>query len=346
MLQKINLLDLFSGIGGFHKGLEQAGFEIGWNGFSDIDKYANAVYQYQYKEAISLGSVTDIQGKNLPRVDAITFGSPCQDFSVAGRRSGLEGNRSSLISEAIRLIDECQPRFFIWENVKGTFSSNNGKDFWAIIQAFTNIGSYRLEWQLLNTRWFLPQNRERLYLVGCLGKGSGQSIFPFKKTSSKYNKRLKKVGNIDTKGHNSIWGRVYSSDGISTTLNSEGGGLGAKTGLYKVHTTQPRSGNPEKGGTGPLSRNDGNTYCLDTGNSQAVELNHKIRRLTPIECCRLQGFPDDWNEKGIIDGEIIKISDTQRYKQCGNAVTVNVVQAVGEKIYAQKTKPKNPRKEP
>ena len=346
MQQKINLLDLFSGIGGFHKGLEQAGFEIGWNGFSDIDKYANAVYQYQYKEAISLGSVTDIQGKNLPRVDAITFGSPCQDFSVAGRRSGLEGNRSSLISEAIRLIDECQPRFFIWENVKGTFSSNNGEDFWAIIQAFTNIGSYRLEWQLLNTRWFLPQNRERLYLVGCLGKGSGRSIFPFKKTSSKYNKRLKKVGNIDTKGHNSIWGRVYSSDGISTTLNSEGGGLGAKTGLYKVHTTQPRSGNPEKGGTGPLSRNDGNTYCLDTGNSQAVELNHKIRRLTPIECCRLQGFPDDWNEKGIIDGEIIKISDTQRYKQCGNAVTVNVVKAVGEKIYAQKTKPKNPRKEP
>jgi len=341
MQQKINLLDLFSGIGGFHKGLEQAGFEIGWNGFSDIDKYANAVYQYQYKEAISLGSVTDIQGKNLPRIDAITFGSPCQDFSVAGRRSGLEGNRSSLISEAIRLIDECQPRFFIWENVKGTFSSNNGEDFWAIIQAFTNIGSYRLEWQLLNTRWFLPQNRERLYLVGCLGKGSGRSIFPFKKTSSKYNKRLKKVGNIDTKGHNSIWGRVYSSDGISTTLNSEGGGLGAKTGLYKVHTTQPRSGNPEKGGTGPLSRNDGNTYCLDTGNSQAVQLNHKIRRLTPIECCRLQGFPDDWNEKGIIDGEIIKISDTQRYKQCGNAVTVNVVKAVGEKIYAQKTKPKN-----
>ena len=341
MQQKINLLDLFSGIGGFHKGLEQAGFEIGWNGFSDIDKYANAVYQYQYKEAISLGSVTDIQGKNLPRVDAITFGSPCQDFSIAGRRSGLEGDRSSLISEAIRLIDECQPRFFIWENVKGTFSSNNGEDFWAIIQAFTNIGSYRLEWQLLNTRWFLPQNRERLYLVGCLGKGSGRSIFPFKKTSSKYNKRLKKVGNIDTKGHNSIWGRVYSSDGISTTLNSEGGGLGAKTGLYKVHTTQPRSGNPEKGGTGPLSRNDGNTYCLDTGNSQAVELNHKIRRLTPIECCRLQGFPDDWNEKGIIDGEIIKISDTQRYKQCGNAVTVNVVKAVGEKIYAQKTKPKN-----
>ena len=152
MPKKINLLDLFSGIGGFHKGLEQAGFEIGYNGFSDIDKHANAVYQYQNKDAISLGSVTNIRGKDLPKIDAITFGSPCQDFSIAGSRSGLEGDRSSLISEAIRLIDECQPRFFIWENVKGTFSSNNGEDFWAIIQAFTNIGGYRLEWQLLNTR--------------------------------------------------------------------------------------------------------------------------------------------------------------------------------------------------
>ena len=178
MLQKINLLDLFSGIGGFHKGLEQAGFEIGWSGFSDIDKYANAVYQYNYPEAINLGSITTIRHKELPQIDCITFGSPCQDFSIAGKRQGMQGDRSSLITEAIRLITALRPRFFIWENVKGTFSSNDGADFWAIIQAFTNIGGYRLEWQLLNTRWFLPQNRERIYLVGCIGGGSGQSIFP------------------------------------------------------------------------------------------------------------------------------------------------------------------------
>ena len=336
MPNKINLLDLFSGIGGFHKGLEQAGFEIGWNGFSDIDKYANAVYQYQNKDAISLGSVTNIRGKDLPKIDAITFGSPCQDFSIAGSRSGLEGDRSSLISEAIRLIDECRPRFFIWENVKGTFSSNNGEDFWAIIQAFANIGNYRLEWQLLNTRWFLPQNRERIYLVGCLGKGSGQKIFPIGENG---------------KGNNEVkFSRKKTDQQRKALQNSNSGGgcsvFRGQSTYVKVHTTQPRSGNPEKGGTGPLSRNDGNTYCLDTGNSQAVELNHKIRRLTPIECCRLQGFPDDWNEKGIIDGEIVEISDTQRYKQCGNAVTVDVVQAVAERIYAEETKPKNPRKEP
>ena len=335
MPNKINLLDLFSGIGGFHKGLEQAGFEIGWNGFSDIDKYANAVYQYQNKDAISLGSVTNIRGKDLPKIDAITFGSPCQDFSIAGSRSGLEGDRSSLISEAIRLIDECRPRFFIWENVKGTFSSNNGEDFWAIIQAFANIGNYRLEWQLLNTRWFLPQNRERIYLVGCLGKGSGQKIFPIGENG---------------KGNNEVkFSRKKTDQQRKALQNSNSGGgcsvFRGQSTYVKVHTTQPRSGNPEKGGTGPLSRNDGNTYCLDTGNSQAVELNHKIRRLTPIECCRLQGFPDDWNEKGIIDGEIVEISDTQRYKQCGNAVTVDVVQAVAERIYAEETKPKNINKE-
>ena len=335
MPNKINLLDLFSGIGGFHKGLEQAGFEIGWNGFSDIDKYANAVYQYQNKDAISLGSVTNIRGKDLPKIDAITFGSPCQDFSIAGSRSGLEGDRSSLISEAIRLIDECRPRFFIWENVKGTFSSNNGEDFWAIIQAFANIGNYRLEWQLLNTRWFLPQNRERIYLVGCLGKGSGQKIFPIGENG---------------KGNNEVkFSRKKTDQQRKALQNSNSGGgcsvFRGQSTYVKVHTTQPRSGNPEKGGTGPLSRNDGNTYCLDTGNSQAVELNHKIRRLTPIECCRLQGFPDDWNEKGIIDGEIVEISDTQRYKQCGNAVTVDEVQAVAERIYAEETKPKNINKE-
>lgn len=141
---KIKLLDLFSGIGGFHLGLERAGFEVE-SYFSEIDKYAIQVYQNNFKEAKYVGSVTDVHGGQLPKIDAITFGSPCQDFSLAGKRQGMGGERSSLITEAIRLIRECRPRFFIWENVKGTFSSNNGADFWAIIQAFANIGGYRLK---------------------------------------------------------------------------------------------------------------------------------------------------------------------------------------------------------
>jgi DNA (cytosine-5)-methyltransferase 1 len=162
---KINQLDLFSGIGGFHLGFERAGYEV-TSYFSEVDKHAIAVYKHQFPNSTYVGSVTDVRGADLPNIDLITFGSPCQDFSLAGKRKGMEGDRSSLVLEAIRLIGECRPRVFVWENVKGTFSSNSGEDFAAILQAFANIGGYRLEWQLLNTSWFLPQNRERIYLVG------------------------------------------------------------------------------------------------------------------------------------------------------------------------------------
>ena len=342
MLQKINLLDLFSGIGGFHKGLEQAGFEIGWNGFSDIDKYANAVYQYNYPEAINLGSITTIRHKELPQIDCITFGSPCQDFSVAGKRSGMQGDRSSLITEAIRLIATLRPRFFIWENVKGTFSSNDGADFWAIIQAFTNIGGYRLEWQLLNTRWFLPQNRERIYLVGYIGEGSGSKVFPIGKIKNEDNRnnQLKEITKNMPMGY-----RVYDVSGMSTTLRAVGGGVGAKTGLYQVETLDRKQDSYDFNSRVYSDKGIAKTLAGDGGNNDnktgLYVNNSEIRRLTPVECCRLQGFPDDWNEKGIIDGDAVKISDTQRYKQCGNAVTVDVVQAVAERIYAQETKPKN-----
>ena len=194
---KINHLDLFSGIGGFHLGFEKAGFEVN-SYFSEVDKYAIDVYKNNFKNSNYVGSVTNVRGKQLPKIDAITFGSPCQDFSLAGKRSGMRGQRSSLITEAIRLINECRPRFFVWENVKGTFSSNNSEDFWAIIQTFANIGGYRLEWQLLNTKWFLPQNRERIYLVGYIGNGSRQQIFPITKNNKSFNELQRQQANVNT----------------------------------------------------------------------------------------------------------------------------------------------------
>ena len=189
--QKATLLDLFSGKGGFHNGLCRAGFKFDHVYFSEVDTNAIANYQYLFPEAHYVGSVTNIRGANLKRPNIITFGSPCQDFSLAGKRKGMDGARSSLISEAIRLITETRPDLFIWENVKGTFSSNNGADFWAIIKAFTNIGGYRLEWQLLNTSWFLPQNRERIYLVGTLAtsRRSSGDIFPIRESTIRANQR-------------------------------------------------------------------------------------------------------------------------------------------------------------
>jgi len=185
-MNEIKIMELFSGIGGFSLGLEQAGFTFSKHYFSEIDKHAIANYKYNFKNAEYIGSVTDVRGTR-GQADIITFGSPCQDFSLAGNRKGMEGQRSSLILEAIRLISEIQPSVFIWENVKGTFSSNDGADFWAILNAFTNIGNYRLEWQLLNTSWFLPQNRERIYLIGHFAGRSIGNVFPITENDGLFN---------------------------------------------------------------------------------------------------------------------------------------------------------------
>jgi DNA (cytosine-5)-methyltransferase 1 len=457
---KLNHLDLFSGIGGFHLGFEKAGFEVN-SYFSEIDKYAIDVYKYNFKNSTYVGSVTDVRATDLPKIDAITFGSPCQDFSLAGRRKGLGGDRSSLIAEAIRLIDECKPRFFIWENVKGTFSSNNGADFWAIIQAFTNIGGYRLEWQLLNTKWFLPQNRERIYLVGYLGNRSKGQVFPIQKINKKTNQLQRQQTNTNTltaryrgdgngsyiierkleaqetelkqikigtlRTHNDGKGfRKIKDDNcpaIPARAREDGSGQpiikitsATKKGYevarkgdsinYSVPTSKTRRGrvgkqvaqtldtgcnqaviaamrgrNPKnpsdrtKGGPREqrieinkhgtsntltsvykdnlvlnnqavigysrdskgkvVSRhkiNNANTIHKSSGgggNTDQFVLNKsEIRRLTPIECERLQGFPDNWTKYGT-QGEI---SDSQRYKMCGNAVTVDVVETVVKNI--------------
>ena len=385
----MNHLDLFSGIGGFSLGLKRV-FDIKHSYFSEIDKYAIDVYKHNFKNSTYVKSVTDIRGRDLPRIDVITFGSPCQDFSLAGKRKGMDGERSSLITEAIRLIKECRPSFFIWENVKGTFSSNSGEDFWAIIQAFTNIGGYRLEWQLLNTKWFLPQNRERIYLVGCLGEGSGKQIFPITKNSKETNELQRQQANtctlttryevggngsyiiereLDAQKETAVIGYTRDSKGKVTkrnlkqeanTLHSASGG-GGNTDQYIIGDFRNDEGfRPRKDGDSPCLatrrssetdistmppilkavqignsetfgnyEREGDAFTLRASNPNGVRYNNKIRRLTPIECERLQGFPDNWTKIGK---ELGDISDTQRYKMLGNAVTVDVVEAVAKKI--------------
>lgn len=220
-MKDIVLLDLFSGIGGFSKGLSDAGFNIVKHYFSEIDKHAIAVYKHQFKNSEYVGSVTALDGRAITRPNIITFGSPCQDFSVAGKRAGMAGQRSSLIGEAIRLIAECKPDIFIWENVKGVFSSNDGEDFWAVVQAFTNIGGYRLEWQLLNTAWFLPQNRERIYLIGHLAKSGRdfKGVFPIGEGDSgiadEQRERINIVGQTNGGQH-----RMVHGDGLMSCLTS------------------------------------------------------------------------------------------------------------------------------
>lgn len=359
-VNSVRLLDLFSGIGGFHLGFSQAGFKFDWVGFSEIDKYASAVYKYNFPKAKELGDVKLIQPGDLPKIDIITFGSPCQDFSIAGKRAGAtEGTRSSLIWEAIRLITDLKPCVFLWENVKGTFSSNDGADFWAIIQAFTNIGSYRLEWQLLNTRWFLPQNRERLYLVGYTGDRGGRSVFPIGE-DGEANRSKRETRNavscIDASYYKGADGKrtmiadYRNDEGLRVRKDSVSPTLATRKHSQTDISTMPpfvwkdtvqpvlTPNRANKRQDGRRFKEDGeDMFTLTQQDQHGVKINKtSIRRLTPVECMRLQGFPDDWNEFGVFDGKKVAISDTQRYKQAGNAVTVDVVQAVAEKIWPLK----------
>ena len=382
-MRHITQLDLFSGIGGFHLGFERAGYKV-TSFFSEVDKHAIAVYKHQFQDSTYVGSVTDVRGADLPSIDLITFGSPCQDFSLAGKRAGMEGQRSSLILEAIRLIHECRPRVFVWENVKGTFSSNNGADFWAIIQAFANIGGYRLEWQLLNTSWVLPQNRERIYLVGysTAPERGWRGVFPVGEGSKLFNSKKRNEGQESTS--------VQNEDNIARALNSRPAfgqgsedtfikslylGITDKRGneksmekastLCSVYHKAPSDGDyikvKQNGVVVPnysskslnetIENNElieGEPKALDLYNREArdesptlTEPHHnslrlfdgyRIRRLTPIECERLQGFPDDHTAFGNYDGEVKPMSNTQRYKQCGNAVTVDIVSLVAEQL--------------
>jgi DNA (cytosine-5)-methyltransferase 1 len=399
--KNIILLDLFSGTGGFSKGFEEAGFSIKKHYFSEVDKYAVANYQYNFKNSINLGDVTKINTKKIERPNLICFGSPCQDISIAGKRQGLKGKRSNLFFEAVRIINECKPDVFIFENVKGLFSSNQGKDFEIILQTFADLGLYDIQWQLLNTSWFLPQNRERVYFVGCIRGKTPQQIFPIGESyqgSDAFDKEESQRKNIsptiDTKvgesthrspyvlhwkGSHTKW--KYDTMKTSPALNTQqdwirqpliANGAAYRTRNYKgeggkIELRKDKIANqlttvqkdsmvlfrvPEATKKGYSTATEGDSINLsylntnkrrgrvgkglantiDTGAQQYTLQKNSLRRLTPIECERLQGFPDNWTRLGLFDGSINEISDSQRYKLLGNAVSVPVVKVIAARL--------------
>jgi len=385
-MEKLRHFDTFSGYGGFTISAQKLGWET--VGFSEVDKYANAVLEYNFNIK-NYGDITKIKGEDLPDVDIITGGSPCQDLSVAGKGAGLNGARSGLFFCFINLIKEKQPMYFVWENVKGALSSSRGWDF-ARVQIEMEQAGYDVFWQLINAKDFgVPQNRERIFAIG-IRKGSGREILFERVGSSQDTQTRQQVSSTIHAGYYKQGGRdqqyinkivdtghdgtnIYGTDGIATTQKALGGGQGAKTGLYCVGII-PES-IKEKGNYLPRERvfdARGNARAVSTVGSQhpmyAVVKNRgtqgvqmvsstqahatkmenisptlpeamgkggghvpmrvedmRIRRLTPTECERLMGLQDGWTAKGIIDGKEVDISDTQRYKMCGNGVVVNCV---------------------
>lgn len=418
----MKFIDFFSGIGGFHSGLEKAGMEcVGW---CEFDKFAQASYRAMYDtDNLWFGSdVTKVKGKDLPKADLWTFGFPCQDVSIAGKQKGIkEGTRSGLFYEIMRLIDECEenkPKWLVCENVKNLLSIDGGGGFLTVISEMAERG-YSIEWGVYNSKNYgVPQNRERVYIIGYSGKECVGKLLPNPRENTTTLKQV--VG-----GSQGM--RVYDPDGTSCTLSAQGGGMGAKTGLYTItesgvhnlgsvtaykndytvgasgiartlmacaykHAPQVVLSNVDRhvhhigngsryetdntvwptGLAGTLTATDykhvpkiaiknatktGYTMAeigdgidlaypnsetrrgrvqpqqsntLTTNDNLGVLVDDqpiRIRKLTPKECWRLQGFSDAQYEKAAAVN-----SNSQLYKQAGNAVTVNVVEEIGRHI--------------
>lgn len=389
----MTFIDLFSGIGGFRLGMELAGHTC--LGHVEIDKYANKSYEAIFGKEDLIGSditkITDDEWRKYRgKVDCICGGFPCQAFSIAGHRRGFEDTRGTLFFEICRAAKEIKPCYLFLENVKGLLSHDKGETFKTMLLALDELG-YDAEWKVLNSKDFgVPQNRERVFVIGHLRgagtrkvffvKGSNGEItklqrqgttantltarYPYGQATGSYvvkseqhekvtipiltpdrvekrqnGRRFKEngepsftltaqdrhgviiqVGNIiktDSFGGNPKTGRVYSPEGLSPCLNTMEGGNREPKILQKARGYN-------KGGKFNISPTLSKSSWEQ---NNFLKHNFKIRKLTPRECWRLQGFPD-W----AFDKARNVNSDSQLYKQAGNSVTVNVIQFIAEKM--------------
>lgn len=330
-LQGLRYIDLFAGIGGFHQALSSFGATCVFA--SEWDKYAAATYYANY-DIFPKGDITKIDESRIPRHDILCAGFPCQAFSISGKQKGFEDARGTLFFDIARIVKHHQPRLLFLENVRNFERHDGGNTLKVVLKTLNELG-YNVKYQVLNASDYnLPQNRERIYFV-CFRKDLQIKNFEFPKPS------IKKVALIDfleahpndakiidrpdikiTKNFSpikNIFGeldlpnrpiqigivnkggqgeRIYDPYGHAITLSAHGGGIGSKTGLYKIGDV--------------------------------------IRKLTPRECARIQGFPDAFK---------IVSSPSQAYKQFGNSVAVNVLKAILKKISEAETSHQNNFKE-
>lgn len=407
----MTFIDLFAGVGGARRGMELAGHKC--IGFCEWDKYAAASYismhlitdeqrqrlaemplkqrqkeilkdEYRNGEWYS-SDIRQVGAGNVPRVDCWCFGAPCQDFSVAGKRAGLDGDRSSLVREVFRIIretrEENRPEWLIYENVKGMLSSNRGYDFLTILLEMDKLG-YDIEWQIFNSKYHsVPQNRERVYTVGHLRRYGERKVFPLRGADEEDNickvEQIAQQNSTHRKNPNQY--RVYDSKGLSPCLNKmDGGGREPHISMcipvltpdraekrqngrrFKDNgdeaftlTAQDRHGVAiggiytqvsEKFQGGALTNTARANKANKHDNGVMLEVRNKkadipvvwyekykcyiaIRKLTPRECFRLQGWTDDYFDRAQFVN-----SDSQLYKQAGNGITVTVMEDIAKAL--------------
>ena len=307
-------------------------------GYSEIDKYSIQTYQKNFgTEVRNYGDATKIKPEELPDFDMLCGGFPCQAFSIAGKRQGFEDTRGTLFFDIERILKVKRPKIIFLENVKGLLSHEKGQTFRIIVSRLEALG-YNTQWMVLNSKFFgVPQNRERVFIIGSLRGTSRPEILPFRQTDTEIDRERVIHGTITEaiarQGSSKEYMKSLEKVNFSVS-NASPREVGWKDycpcmaardykepKVVKAVLTPDRL---EKRQNGRRFKEDGEPmFTLNTQDKHGIFDDSKIRRLTPIECERLQGFPDNWTEG---------VSDTQRYKQLGNAVTVNVIEAIVERL--------------
>lgn len=298
----MNVISLFAGIGGLDSGFIQNGFDVIWA--NDFDKYAVQTYKANYKSPIILGDLNQIKLESIPNADVIIGGFPCQPFSMMGEMKGFEDTRGTLFFRIVEIIKNQisrrnKPKALVLENVRNLKLHDNGNTFKVIKKTLEDLG-YTVYDKILNSADYgIPQTRNRTFIV-CFSNNKTQFNYPEKKVLDLTLQDLLEHDVAD---------KYYLSDKILPTILSNG--TGGYKGKSEIDLKIAR----------PLCATMAKMHraCQDN----YVTQNGKVRRLTPRECARLQGFSDDF---------VIPVSDTQAYKQFGNAVTVNVSNAVASMV--------------
>lgn len=334
-------ISLFSGI----EAASVAWAPLGWEpiAFSEIEPFPCAVLEQRFPDVPNLGDITKIDWKEVigkyGAVDLVVGGSPCQSFSIAGDRTGLQG-ASGLMFEYIRAVREIRPVWFLWENVFGALSSERGGAFAQLLAEMVDIG-YELAWRVLDSQFFgVAQRRRRCFLVGHLGVGGAAEIL-FEPESVRWDypssgeKRAQLAADLGRGAQASLVSMAHGQakaeifeDGLVPTLSL------IHEAPIVAYALRERCGKPG-GGKGPLIQEDVSGSIVGH-QEQAIfapsETGYQVRRLTPLECERLQGFPDNWTRIPYRGKPAEECPDNLRYKAIGNSFAVPVVAWIGKRI--------------
>lgn len=299
----MKFIDIFAGIGGFRSGMELAGHEC--VGYIEFDKFARKSYEAIHETAgeFTAWDINDVNADEVPEADVWCFGFPCQDISLAGNKKGFSGDKSSLFFSVTGILREKQekdrPKYLFIENVKNLLSIDKGRDFARLLIELDEIG-YDVRWRVIDSKHYVAQHRERVYIVANLRRKSGREVLP--------------IGSIARQVNQATLNTTKKSSKILVRQATKSGWTQVDPG-DSVNVSQPNS----KTRRGRVGHKIANT--LTTQSEQAVLLDdYRLRLLTPKECWRLQGFTDEQFDKAQ---EVN--SNSQLYKQAGNSVTVPVI---------------------